>query len=47
VDRLAKRVEVVYCANVREGRPFAVAEAYHQWSDVDEETAITILTSGT
>lgn len=30
------RVAVVYCANIREGMWFAVADAYRHWSDVDE-----------
>lgn len=30
-------VEAIYCANVRSGRSFAVADAYEHWSDVDEE----------
>jgi predicted phosphoribosyltransferase len=43
VARLAERTAAVYCANIREGRPFAVADAYRQWSDVTEETAVEIL----
>jgi predicted phosphoribosyltransferase len=43
VARLAERARAVYCANVREGRPFAVADAYQHWSDVSEETAVEIL----
>jgi predicted phosphoribosyltransferase len=43
VARLAERTQAVYCANIRSGRPFAVADAYQQWSDVSEETAVEIL----
>jgi predicted phosphoribosyltransferase len=43
VDRLAERVDALYCANIREGRPFAVAQAYQRWSDVSEEAAIELL----
>ncbi len=43
VARLAERAQAVYCANIREGRPFAVADAYQSWSDVTEETAMEIL----
>jgi predicted phosphoribosyltransferase len=43
VERLASRVEALYCANVRDDHSFAVAEAYRQWSDVDEETAAAML----
>lgn len=44
VARLAERSTAVYCANIREGRPFAVADAYEHWSDVTEESAVEILT---
>lgn len=44
VARIAERVEAVYCANVREGLPFAVAAAYEIWSDVTEEEAAANLT---
>jgi putative phosphoribosyl transferase len=42
VHRIAQEVEAVYCANLRGGWVFAVADAYEQWSDVDEEEAIEI-----
>lgn len=37
IESLAAEVEAVYCANVRGGRRFAVADAYEFWSDVDDE----------
>lgn len=37
VARLAPAVETLYCANIRAGRRFAVADAYRRWADVDEE----------
>lgn len=40
---IAGSVEAFYCANVRAGYRFAVADAYRSWWDVDEETARTIL----
>ena len=43
VARLAERAQAVYCPNVREGRPFAVADAYQSWSDVTEDEALEIL----
>ncbi len=43
VARMAERVSAVYCANIREGRPFAVAAAYERWSDVDEDEAAGLL----
>ena len=39
----AAPVEAVYCANVRAGWNFAVADAYEQWSDIDEDEAVTAL----
>jgi putative phosphoribosyl transferase len=36
-------VEDVYCANVRAGSSFAVADAYEHWSDVSEEAATDAL----
>jgi predicted phosphoribosyltransferase len=43
VRRLAALVETVYCANLRGGARFAVADAYERWSDVDEAEAARIL----
>jgi predicted phosphoribosyltransferase len=43
VARIAERAQALYCANIREGRPFAVADAYEHWSDVSEETAAEIV----
>jgi len=36
-------VEAFYCPNVRAGHRYAVADAYEEWSDVDEETVRAIL----
>jgi predicted phosphoribosyltransferase len=36
VEALACEVDRIYCANIRSGLPFAVADAYQRWSDVDE-----------
>jgi putative phosphoribosyl transferase len=43
VESLAPRVDELYCANVRGGFSFAVADAYEQWSDVPESEAARIL----
>jgi len=43
VDNIASKVEALYCANVRGGLRFAVADAYERWSDVSEEELIGIL----
>jgi putative phosphoribosyl transferase len=37
VERLAREADRIYCANVRGGWSFAVADAYQRWSDVAEE----------
>lgn len=43
VKLIAGEVEAVYCPNIRGGWRFAVADAYEQWSDVDEEEVVGIL----
>ena len=43
VIRVARQVEWLYCANLREGLRFAVADAYENWSDVEEETVGQLL----
>jgi putative phosphoribosyl transferase len=40
---IAQEVEALYCANIRSGFSYAVASAYRQWSDVDEDEVIKIL----
>ena len=42
VRRIAKDAQAVYCANVRAGFSFAVADAYEHWYDVDETEALNI-----
>jgi predicted phosphoribosyltransferase len=39
VRRVAGQVDRLFCANVRGGASFAVADAYRRWSDVTEEEA--------
>jgi putative phosphoribosyl transferase len=43
IKRMSSQVETLYCANIRSGWAFAVADAYQIWSDVDEEEVIEIL----
>jgi predicted phosphoribosyltransferase len=43
VRDLAAAVDELYCANVRAGWSFAVADAYQVWSDVDEAVLLQIL----
>jgi putative phosphoribosyl transferase len=40
---LISMVDSVYCANVRSGFSYAVADAYKKWSDVSEDEALEIL----
>jgi putative phosphoribosyl transferase len=40
VERIATEVDRLYCANIRSGLRFAVAEAYEYWSDVTEEEVL-------
>jgi len=40
---IASQVEALYCANLRGGWGFAVAEAYAQWTDVDEAEVLRFL----
>lgn len=47
VERLASCVDRLYCANLRAGRRFAVADAYRHWHDVPEEEAWALLRQGT
>jgi predicted phosphoribosyltransferase len=42
LSRMAQEVEALYCANVRSGFSFAVADAYEEWTDVLEEEAIAL-----
>lgn len=42
LPRMASEVEALYCANIRGGFSFAVADAYEVWTDVAEEEAIAL-----
>jgi putative phosphoribosyl transferase len=42
LPRIASEVEALYCANIRIGFSFAVADAYEEWTDVTEEEAIAL-----
>ncbi|MGZ7119689.1 MAG: phosphoribosyltransferase, partial [Methanobacterium sp.] len=43
IKQLIPKVDAIYCANIRSGWSFAVADAYESWSDVSEEDVIEIL----
>ena len=42
-SRISLLVDAIVCPDVRDGFPFAVADAYERWHDVSLEEAITIL----
>ena len=39
-EMIARKVEALYCANIRGGLSYAVAGAYRHWSDVAEEDVV-------
>jgi putative phosphoribosyl transferase len=43
VEKIVREVETLYCANIRGGYSYAVASAYRDWSDVEEEDAVKML----
>ncbi|MDH3690026.1 MAG: phosphoribosyltransferase family protein [Gammaproteobacteria bacterium] len=43
VQQIANMAEALYCANIRTGLSFAVADAYERWSDVDQEEVVALL----
>jgi len=43
MDAIVSKVDAVFCPNVRSGFPYAVADAYEWWSDVDELEVMKIL----
>ena len=43
VGRMTSRLDEIHCANVRGGRTFAVADAYRDWSDLDDAAVVEIL----
>jgi putative phosphoribosyl transferase len=45
VEMVAREADEVVCLNIR-GMPFAVADAYRNWYDVDEEEAVWIIRYG-
>jgi len=40
---LAKLADATYCANVRSGRSFAVADAYAEWRDLSDDELVALL----
>jgi putative phosphoribosyl transferase len=41
--KIIDRAEIIFCANIRSGQFFAVADAYKEWSDISERQLIKIL----
>ena len=42
VQMILEEIETIYCPNLRSGLSFAVADAYEEWSDLDEQEVIRI-----
>ncbi len=40
---IVEEVEAIYCPNLRSGLSFAVADAYEDWNDVDEQEVVRLL----
>lgn len=43
VQGLVAEVDALYCANIRHGRAFAVADAYEAWSDLSEDEVAAVV----
>jgi len=43
VPMILEEVEAIYCPNLRSGLSFAVADAYEEWSDLDETEVTKLL----
>jgi predicted phosphoribosyltransferase len=43
VADIADLAEAVFCANIRKGGRFAVAEAYQYWYDVSEDEVMAMI----
>ncbi|MBE0517554.1 MAG: phosphoribosyltransferase [Methanophagales archaeon] len=43
LQMMSTEVDKIVCLNIREGRTFAVADAYKRWYDLENEDVVTIL----
>lgn len=43
INRLINDVDIIFCANIREHYPFAVADAYEKWYDLTDEEVLKYL----
>ena len=43
ISLIRNEVDRIFCLNIREGRTYAVADAYKNWYDLENEDVVTIL----
>jgi putative phosphoribosyl transferase len=43
VRKIAPLIDILYCLNIREGYPYAVAEAFRNWYDLSDEEVLRII----
>ncbi len=43
VRKIAPLIDALYCLNIREGYPYAVAEAFRNWYDLSDEEVLRII----
>jgi predicted phosphoribosyltransferase len=43
--KISSLVDALYCLNIREGFPYAVAEAYRNWYDLSDKEVLRIISS--
>jgi putative phosphoribosyl transferase len=43
IEKVAPKVDAVFCLNIRTGPYFAVAEAYRQWYDLSQEEVLNLI----
>jgi len=43
VKKVSSSADILYCLNIREGFPYAVAEAYRNWYDLSDEEVMSII----
>lgn len=43
VRKISSLVDYIYCLNIREGYPYAVADAYKNWYDLSDEEVLRLL----
>lgn len=46
-EETAREVDAVYCASLRSGLPFAVADAYQAWTDLTDDEVARLLAEST